>query len=45
MATIIIDDIQRDLLGYRQRMEDGETMLIVRLVHHAGREIASAFSG
>jgi antitoxin (DNA-binding transcriptional repressor) of toxin-antitoxin stability system len=30
MATITIDDIQRDLLGYLQRVEDGETMLIVR---------------
>ena len=30
MTTITIHDIQRDPLGYLRRVEDGETLLVVR---------------
>jgi antitoxin (DNA-binding transcriptional repressor) of toxin-antitoxin stability system len=30
MTTISIHDMQRDPLGYLRRVEDGETLLIVR---------------
>jgi antitoxin (DNA-binding transcriptional repressor) of toxin-antitoxin stability system len=30
MTTISVQEIQRDLLGYLQRVEAGETLLVVR---------------
>jgi len=36
MATITIDEIQLDLLGYLRRVEAGETLLIVQ----AGKPVA-----
>jgi prevent-host-death family protein len=36
MTTITLDEIQRDLLGYLQRVEAGETLLIV----HANKPVA-----
>ena len=30
MTTVSLDEIQRDLLGYLQRVEAGETLLIVQ---------------
>ena len=30
MTTISIHEIQRDLLGYLRRVEEGETLLVVR---------------
>jgi antitoxin (DNA-binding transcriptional repressor) of toxin-antitoxin stability system len=39
MATLALDELQRDLLGWLRRVEDGETLIIVSAQQSVAFEI------